>query len=221
MELPRHRRQKGKGEEREPVVLEPTAADKAQWAAAERHRKANPDEATVSFEFRGKSVTMTAEKFEEMAQRMRGDGTAGEDADAPPAFEPFAKMGAVHVSILARDRDLLNGALNIASAEAAKAIGARRNLGLKPDAQLEGIHATARSLSQMVEKQEPLDDGRLSFELNGSSAPVLRIALWLWMRWAEHLDERAKEKGLPTFAVRGIKVAEEIADSIIDQLGLL
>lgn len=214
------RRQGGEDEPREPIVLEPTAADRAAWAAAEK-KKHVAEGGEITMTFRGKSITMTAEKFEEMAERMRADGTASEDADAPPAFPTVGEMGAVQVSVLVRDRDMLVGALAMAQAEAAAAISARRNLGLSKDEQVEGIHAVAHQLSVAVEKREANADGTLQFELNAHSAPVLRIGLWLWMRWAERTDEKSQKKGLGTMAQRSIKVAQGIADTIVDQLGLL
>lgn len=139
----------------------------------------------------------------------------------PPRFEVQAKSGAVHLVVPAKDRQMLSAALTMVMDEVAKAQSGIRRLGLPAHGRLEGIKNIGTKFITYLEKGELTHDGLLPLEMNASEAPVLRIALWLYDRWAEAQDEKVSKKGLSTSMRAATAACEKMADQINDQLSLL
>lgn len=138
----------------------------------------------------------------------------------PPEFKARGGSKPVRLSVLPVDRPIIKRAMQIVQDKAAASLSNTRACGVAGSTVVEGIRATAKKFFDFADKGE-LQDGALIFEMNGATAPVMRLGLWHWEREIESLDKNAIGKGLSTSMRQGKAKAETMKDMIDDQLRLL
>lgn len=139
----------------------------------------------------------------------------------PPEFIVKSRPGSVKLIVPAKDRKMVAAGLEMVVEQVSRGASAIRTLGLPPVGRLEGIKNVAQAQIKYIEEAELDKNGFLPVVLNASEAPVIRIALWLYERWAEAQNEKSEKKGLGTAVRHAVAICQKMTDQINDQLSLL